>query len=147
MRLELTDQANDDLRNEILAPLRAYNDAQAGPGGHRPLVVLMRDDAGKIVGGLWGATGYGWLFTQLLAVPENLRGGGWGNRLMDLAESEAVARGCHAAWLDTFEFQARGFYEKRGYACFGELPEYPRGFRRFFLQKPLGGRPGPDPAA
>ena len=137
MQLELTDQVTEDLRSEILAPLRAYNDAQAGPSGHRPLAVLMRDDAGAIVGGLWGQTGYGWLFTQLLAVPDKLRGGGWGNRLMDMAEAEARVRGCHSAWLDTFEFQARGFYEKRGYACFGELADYPPGFRRFFLQKRL----------
>jgi len=137
MQLELTDQATEDLRSEILAPLRAYNEARAGPSGHRPLAILMRDDAGAIVGGLWGQTGYGWLFTQLLAVPDRLRGGGWGNRLMDMAEAEARARGCHSAWLDTFEFQARGFYEKRGYACFGELADYPPGFRRFFLQKRL----------
>lgn len=137
MQLELTDQSSEDLRSEILAPLRAYNEAKAGPSGHRPLAILMRDDAGAIVGGLWGQTGYGWLFTQLLAVPDSLRGGGWGNRIMDMAEVEARARGCHSAWLDTFEFQARGFYEKRGYACFGELADYPPGFRRFFLQKRL----------
>lgn len=137
MQLELTDRSSEDLRSEILAPLRAYNEAKAGPSGHRPLAILMRDEAGAIVGGLWGQTGYGWLFTQLLAVPDNLRGGGWGNRIMDMAEAEARARGCHSAWLDTFEFQARGFYEKRGYACFGELADYPPGFRRFFLQKRL----------
>jgi GNAT superfamily N-acetyltransferase len=137
LQLELTDRSSEDLRSEILAPLRAYNEAKAGPSGHRPLAILMRDEAGAIVGGLWGQTGYGWLFTQLLAVPDNLRGGGWGNRIMDMAEAEARARGCHSAWLDTFEFQARGFYEKRGYACFGELADYPPGFRRFFLQKRL----------
>ena len=33
--------------------------------------------------------------------------------------------------------QARGFYEKRGYRCFGELTEYPPGFARYFMTKPL----------
>ena len=56
---------------------------------------------------------------------------------MQLAEREAVSRGCHGAWLDTFEFQARGFYERIGYECFGELPGYPRGFSRFFMKKIL----------
>ena len=41
------------------------------------------------------------------------------------------------AWLDTFEFQARGFYEGIGYECFGELPNYPKGFSRFFMKKTL----------
>ena len=54
-----------------------------------------------------------------------------------MAEAEAVVRGCHGAWLDTFDFQARGFYEKLGYTCFAELPEYPIGHSRFFMKKPL----------
>jgi len=57
---------------------------------------------------------------------------------MQMAEREAVARGCRGAWLDTFDFQARGFYERLGYACFGEIPEYPIGHTRFFMKKDLG---------
>ncbi len=30
---------------------------------------------------------------------------------MELAEEEARKRGCHMAYVDTFDFQARGFYE------------------------------------
>jgi hypothetical protein len=55
------------------------------------------------------------------------------------AEREALARGCKHAWLDTYEFQARGFYEKLGYRCFGELDDYPTGFSRYFMQKALNG--------
>jgi GNAT superfamily N-acetyltransferase len=88
--------------------------------------------------GTWGATGYGWLFTQLLVVPEQSRGQGWGRRLMSLAEAEAVKRGCHAAWLDTFEFQARAFYEQIGYSRFATLPDFPKGSSRYFLRKELG---------
>jgi hypothetical protein len=44
---------------------------------------------------------------------------------MSRAESEALARGCHSAWLDTFEFQARVFFERLGYECFGTLDHYP----------------------
>jgi hypothetical protein len=56
---------------------------------------------------------------------------------MSRAESEAVARGCHGAWLDTFEFQARPFYERLGYVCFGELEDYPVGSARYFMRKLL----------
>jgi ribosomal protein S18 acetylase RimI-like enzyme len=56
---------------------------------------------------------------------------------MQLAEREAIVRGCRGAWLDTFEFQARRFYERIGYECFGELPNYPRDFSRFFMKKTL----------
>ncbi|ALK34020.1 GNAT family N-acetyltransferase [Burkholderia plantarii] len=133
----LTDTADERIRKQIAAPLVAYNDSRAGPSGNRPLVVMLRDAAGDVVGGLWGATGYGWLFTQLLVVPEAARGMGVGTRLMQLAEQEALARGCHAAWLDTFEFQARPFYERLGYSGFAELPDYPPGFARLFMKKTL----------
>lgn len=134
----LTDQADEAVRKRIVEPLVQYNTHASGaPAGHRPLVVALRDAGGEIVGGLWGVTGYEWLFTQLLVVPEAARGAGVGTRLMRLAEQEAVARGCHHAWLDTFSFQARPFYERLGYACFAELPDYPTGFSRYFMKKAL----------
>ncbi|MDP9139519.1 MAG: GNAT family N-acetyltransferase [Pseudomonadota bacterium] len=137
--LALTDTADDDARKAILAPLVDYNTRQAGPGQHRPIAVLVGDESGKVIGGLWGHTGYDWLFTLLLVVPEALRGRGVGTEIMQLAEREAVQRGCHGAWLDTFEFQARGFYERLGYECFGEIPDYPKGQSRYFMRKLLAG--------
>ena len=137
--LKITDVADEEIRKSILAPLVAYNESQAGPSQGRPLVIQVRDKTEVVIGGLWGYTGYGWLFTQLLVVPESLRGLGVGTKLMQLAEREAMARGCHGAWLDTFEFQARAFYERIGYVCFGELPNYPSGFSRFFMKKELIG--------
>ena len=137
----LTDEANEEVRKQIVAPLIQYNESKAGPIQYRPLVVVLRSPEGQIAGGLWGGTGYGWLFTQLLVVPEGARGKGVGRRLMVMAEQEAFARGCHSAWLDTHEFQARGFYEKLGYSCFGVLPNYPHGHERIFLQKRLFAAP------
>ena len=34
-------------------------------------------------------------------------------------------------------WQARGFYERLGYQCFGQLPDYPVGSARFFMRKML----------
>jgi len=135
--LSLTDAADDEARKAVLAPLAEYNSSQAGPSQNRPIAVLVKDHAGSVIGGLWGHTGYDWLFTQLLVVPTGLRGRGIGTEIMQIAEREAARRGCHGAWLDTFEFQARGFYERLGYECFGELPNYPQGFSRFFMKKML----------
>ena len=55
---------------------------------------------------------------------------------MAAAEVEARRRSCTTVWLDTFEFQARPFYEKLGFEVFGTL-DYPAGFKRFFMQKGL----------
>lgn len=135
--LTLTDDGDESLRQEILAPLVDFNTSQVGPSGNRPLVVRVDSPQGQVLGGLWGYTGYGWLFTQLLVVPEALRGRGLGRQVLQMAEQEARTRGCHGAWLDTFEFQARGFYEGLGYECFGELSGYPPGFSRYFMKKAL----------
>jgi GNAT superfamily N-acetyltransferase len=134
----LSDSGDEAVRRAIVAPLMAYNESQAGPSEHRPLAVVLRDASQLVVGGLWGATGYGWLYTQLLVVPESARGQGLGTRLMAFAEAEARVRGCGNAWLDTFQFQARAFYERLGYSCFGELPHYPAGCTRSFMRKSLG---------
>jgi GNAT superfamily N-acetyltransferase len=135
--LSLTEVADEKDRMAIAAPLVEYNASQAGPSGNRPIIVLVKDGADAVIGGLWGHTAYGWLYVQLLVVPASLRGRGVGTEIMQLAEREAVARGCHAAWLDTFEFQAREFYIRNGYECFGELADFPKGFSRFFMRKTL----------
>ena len=134
--LELATTPDDTLRAQIAAPLLAFNGARAGPSGHQALVLVLRQDDGAVIGGLWGATTYGWLYTQMLVVPEALRGQGWGARLMQRAEALARERGCIGAWVDT-QFGARGFYERLGYAAFGELPDHPPGFTRTFLSKRL----------
>ncbi|GLK78613.1 GNAT family N-acetyltransferase [Methylopila turkensis] len=134
--LVLTDAAGSDDRDAILRELIAFNEASVGPSGARPLAVLLRDPAtARTVGGLWGRTSFDWLYVELLVVPERLRGAGFGRALLGTAEREARARGCAGIWLDTFDFQARGFYEKLGFEVFGSIPGHPRGRERFFLSK------------
>ena len=135
-KVTLSDLADEQVRKALAAPLIRYNEAQAGPSQHRPLVLTIHDSSGAVIGGLWGATSYGWLYTQMLTVPDGLRGRGVGTQLMQQAEDEARRRGCRQAWVDT-QFGARPFYEKLGYLVFGELPDYPPGFSRTFLKKTL----------
>jgi GNAT superfamily N-acetyltransferase len=135
--IRTTDAPDEACRHGILAPLVAYNQSKTGRNDIRPLVLRLDDAEGRVIGGLWGRTAYDWLFVELLFVPDELRGQGVGTDLMRRAEREALARGCHSAWLDTFEFQARDFYERLGYTCFGELSDYPAGNRRYFMKKAL----------
>jgi hypothetical protein len=41
------------------------------------------------------------------------------------------------AWLETYSFQARPFYERHGYTVFGVLDNHPIGHQRYFMQKAL----------
>jgi GNAT superfamily N-acetyltransferase len=133
------DPPEEAQRAAILAALVAYSDPRAGPGEwpEHDLCLLLHDAAGEAVGGLWGKAFYDWLFVELLFVPQSLRGHGLGAALLATAEEQARGWGCHSLWLDTFSFQARGFYERLGYAVFGEVPDYPAPHSRFLLSKPL----------
>ena len=132
----ITFEAEPDpaLRAQILAPLAAFSEAVAGPGDWSTLAVAVRDAAGEVVGGLWGRTGYGFLFVELLALGP-ARGQGLGREVMAAAEAEARRRGLLGMWLDTWTFQAPGFYEKLGFTECGRIREYPPGHDRLFYVK------------
>lgn len=136
---QLEDEAALAARKPILDAIDAFNDRATGLNDRvRQLALLIRDaGTGDIAGGLYGVSYYSWLFVQLLIVPERHRGTGLGTRLLRQAEAVARQRGCIGVWLDTFSFQARGFYEKRGYQAFGEIASYPPGHSRFWLSKRL----------
>jgi GNAT superfamily N-acetyltransferase len=144
-KITLTDTPTPEMWKAIADRLGAFNRSHVGdPYAPRPLVLLISDpDGGEIVGGLHGSTGYSYLYVNLLFIPESMRRGGIGRRLMMEAEAEAIRRGCHAAVLDTFSFQARGFYEKLGYSVFGTLDDYPPGHSRFYLTKRLAAKAPP----
>jgi GNAT superfamily N-acetyltransferase len=134
-RIDIPDSPSAEDREAVLALLAAFNEAEGYKPDSRPLAALVKDEAGSIIGGLWGRTGYGWLFIEFLVVPEALRGRGVSAALMAAAEGMARERGCVGAWLTTFPFQARGFYEKLGYGLFGELEQSPADNVRLFLKK------------
>ena len=117
--------------------LMAFNDSQAGPAQIQRLAVYLRDAQGRILGGLIGFLAWRWLSVEELWVDERLRGQGHGAALLRRAEAIARNAGCVAAKLDTYEFQAKPFYEKCGYVVFGELIGYPAGTRTYYLQKTL----------
>ncbi|CAI8984850.1 N-acetyltransferase [Pseudomonas sp. IT-P2] len=137
LRIELSQDPTEEQRAAILAPLRAYNIAKAGPTLYEPVALLVRDDNDAILGGLYGHTFYRWLFIELLAVPEQGRGQGIGSKLMNMVEEFAREKDCVGIWLDTFDFQAPGFYKKLGYSECGEIVDYPLGHKRHFFQKRL----------
>ncbi len=119
--------------------LYEYSAARSGVGDGKWLAIFMRDEQGQPVGGISGWTWGGCLVIRLLWVREDLRGRGYGKRLMLAAEQEAIDRGCHRAFLDTHSFQAPDFYKKLGYETWGVLEDYPAGHRQYYMRKELRG--------
>ena|SRR5271165_2702321 len=123
-------------RREIVKGLRAFNTDVLGKFDPRLLTVTIRDK-GAIVGGLAGETYLGWMFVRWLWVSEPRRRKGWGRKLIQAAEAEARKRGVSNVYVDTFSFQAPGFYEKLGYREFGRLKQFPAEQDRIWMSKAL----------
>lgn len=125
--------------NAIVKGLTEFNSLQTNGAMPEYLLASVRDGAGALVGGLFGATYLGWLQVHSVWLPEALRGRQYGSELMGLAEREALRRGCTRAFLETFDFQALPFYEKCGYTVFSRLADFPVGGARYALTRNLLG--------
>lgn len=137
MTITVTAEVGADELAVIGQGLAAFNEASVGPAGRVGLVVLVRDDADAVVGGLSGYTAWGWLYVQWLWLDPSQRGQGMAGRMLDAAEAEARQRGCHGAYIDTFNPVALKAYQRQGYVPFGALANFPTGHTRTFLQKAL----------
>jgi GNAT superfamily N-acetyltransferase len=114
-----------------------YNKEQAGDNQFQRLCFVIQETDDEILGGVMAEVYWEWLNVDLLWVKEDLRGRGYGRQLMEVVEEKARELGAKNAYLDTFSFQAPGFYEKLGYRVFGELPTFPPGHERFYMKKEL----------
>lgn len=121
----------------ILRALRQFNRSQASPDPQGSFAVTLQNDEGSVVGGLWAEYGYDWMFIKYLVVPESERGKGTGSTMMKQAEDRARELGLFGIWVDTFSFQAPGFYEKLGFEKFGAIENFPRGQASLHLKKIL----------
>jgi GNAT superfamily N-acetyltransferase len=117
--------------------IRNYNTQQAGDDKPQRLCFALIGPDQVIVGGVIGVIYWDWLYIDLMWVKDELRGHGYGHRLLTLIEEEARQRGAKNVYLDTFSFQAPDFYKQHGYQVFGELHNFPPGHQRYFLTKQL----------
>ena len=134
-RVSVEPDASPDDVEIVQAGLRAFNVERIGEPAEEPVRIFLRDEDGTIVGGLLGHIRWRWLYVAKLWIHAAHRGQGHGAALIAAAESHARRRGCLGSYLDTFEYQARPFYEKLGYTLFGTLEGYPPGYRQHFLAK------------
>lgn len=101
-----------------------------------PIAYVVKKE-GKVVGGIIGKIYRACLAIDILWLDESVRKTGLGRKLMARAEKVAVEESCLFIHLDTFSFQALGFYEKLGFKVFGVLEGYPDDVKRYYLKKDL----------
>jgi GNAT superfamily N-acetyltransferase len=130
--------APDEAYMPIWEPLLAFNQQVVGnAAGQAFAQVITLDDREEVLGGLWGQSLWGSFYVGLTFVPEALRGTGVGSGLIRRAEDVARDRDCHVMWVDTYEFQAREFYERHGFEIFGQIDGPAPMFPRYFMKKSL----------
>jgi len=137
LRVVVEPHAADGLKQLIREGLGAYNLTVTGCEEYYPVAIFLRDANDEVLGGVLGEIWAQWLFVSHLWLAAPLRRHGYGRKLLLAAEGYAAGKGCHGAYLTTFSFQARPFYEKLGYEVFAELDDFPPGHKHYFLKKRL----------
>ena len=126
--------------NQIFRGLIEYNNSQVPftqDPAFKPIKRCIKE-GNEVVAGIIAELYY-WnvLFIDILWVKEECRNRGYASLLLENVENIAKEMGCKLAHLDTFDFQARGMYEKLGYTVFGTLEDCPEGHKRFYMSKKL----------
>ena len=122
---------------ELWNGLVRFNRQAAGPLRYTRTVLGVRDGKGKLLGGLILQSYWKESYVELLWLSAPARRLGYGRKLMQEAERRARRRGSRLLHLNTFSFQAPGFYEKLGFKRFGGMEGSPRGASRHFYVKRL----------
>jgi GNAT superfamily N-acetyltransferase len=132
-------EANDSAALKLVDDgIGDHNDA-AEPrlGDVRHLSCFTRDANGQAIAGAVGRTWGANAELQQIWLPEAMRKLGLGRALLHAFEEAARERGCVLLYLETWTFQARGFYEKCGYRVALEIEGYAPGLSKFTMTKRL----------
>lgn len=93
---------------------------------------------GERVGAIMGKIDvFDYLHVTLLYVEEEHRGKDVGTKLVTMMEEWAINQKLNAVTLNTFSFQAKGFYLRLGYQIYGEFIDKKTGVSRYMLRKEL----------
>lgn len=124
--------------NKIIAFNRSHAPFTQGDNDFVSLNFHIKDENDCVIAGI-NSLMYCWgmLYIDVLFVDENHRGQQLGRLLLRKTEIEAKSMGATLSHLDTFDWQARGFYVKQGYEVFGILEGCPEGHNRYFMKKAL----------
>lgn len=97
----------------------------------------IKNEAGDIVAGVLSTLCWNWLELDILWVDEKQRHQGYGSQLLLEIERIAREKSCDFIMLNTFSFQAPGFYEKHGYQLMTTIENAPTGHSHYYFKKDL----------
>lgn len=142
--LEILMEENEKFAAFIKTMLREFNNKHSfhhkekrKEGSVQPINIIVSDDNEKWIGGITAEVYWGWVEITGFWLSEEVRGKGFGGDMLDKTEKLAKEKGAKKVLLTTFDFQARTFYELKGYKVVGEIKDYPPGSSYFTMVKIL----------
>jgi GNAT superfamily N-acetyltransferase len=134
----ITEELDADYLKYLHRRLRDYGapELPTNPVATNRLDISLDDPDGDIVAGIAAWTTDDVLVIDLLWVDEPLRGLGFGQQLMRMAEAFAFRRGCTRAQVEFAP--ATEFYQKIDYSVSARLVQFPSGSTFYRLHKTLG---------
>lgn len=90
---------------------------------------------GKLIGGAVGYIEWNWYFLDQLWIEKEHRKSGIGTKIINKIEEYAKKNNLLGIRMETWSFQARGFYEKMGYNVYATFEDCPPGTIDYFLRK------------
>jgi len=142
LQVKILECSNSDY-NKLARAITEFNFANLPANSSNSMMSLgfvVKDAVrGGLLGGITGKLLLGnCLSIDILWVEPEHRLHKYGSQLLLALEQAAKANGSHLSQVDTFDFQALGFYQKNGYTLFGVLEDCPCiGNKRYYLQKKL----------
>jgi GNAT superfamily N-acetyltransferase len=133
----IVDYAPTEADNAVVREgMTAFNESILGERD-KIFSIFLKNDLGKVFGGLQAFLGTEAVYIEVLWVEKDLQKQGYGTKLLDTLEQEAIKNGCKFVTVDSYDFQAKEFYLKKGYERIGELKNYWLGHSKIFLKKTL----------
>ncbi|MGQ3890092.1 GNAT family N-acetyltransferase [Legionella sp. CNM-1927-20] len=135
--INFTDQPSAKEIEIIHGGLERHAKQTIGITSFEPFGFMAHDNSGDLIAGCTGVLMYGVLYIKLLWVAETERGKGLGRQLIEKAESFAKRNNCRYITVDTFDWQAKSFYEKMEYKIEHFYNGYEGDSKFYFFRKKL----------
>ncbi|GEN45389.1 GNAT family N-acetyltransferase [Alkalibacillus haloalkaliphilus] len=143
--IEVLETNREKFSSFLHSKVKEYNNEQSmhnkrarRKGAVQPINIIVSNHNEEWIGGITAEVYWGWMELNDFWFHEAHRGKGLGGQILEKAEKIAKEKGATKALVRTFEFQARTFYETKGYKVVGEIEDYPPGSSYYTLVKELG---------
>lgn len=134
LRMTAAPDATLEEERALKDALGGWSARMTGFQDYAPVNFFLRDESDAVRGGVLAEVWGRWLHVNILWIEESFRGRDWGTRLMEAVHASGREKGAEEAYLSTFSWQARPFYEGLGYEVVATVG-MPAGFERHYMVK------------